>query len=96
MYQERLSNPPNTLYPLSTFLAAITPLHASPSLTSRFVGRPLWWALGQLNPFGSNEEAVVKEEVLWGKFGKGREYVHMPLLEVRVYLLSFQVRGMND
>jgi hypothetical protein len=24
----------------------------------------------------------VKEEVVWGKYGKGREYVHMPLVEV--------------
>lgn len=48
----------------------------------------MWWALSQLNPFGGGEENV-KEDVVWGKYGKGKEYVHMPLLEVRpLFLLS--------
>jgi len=55
-------------------------------LTSRLIGRTLWWALSQLNPFGGGEESV-KEEVVWGKFGKGREYIHMPLLEVSSLLI---------
>jgi charged multivesicular body protein 7 len=56
-------------------------------VTSRFIGRPLWWAFSQLNPFASSEEAVVREEVLWAKYGKGKEYVHMPLLEVSILSL---------
>ncbi|WVQ84609.1 hypothetical protein IAT38_006764 [Cryptococcus sp. DSM 104549] len=71
---------PPTLHPLPHFFASPTPLHAPASLTSRFVGRPLWWALSQLNPFGS-ASPVVKEDVLWNKYGKGKEYVHMQLLE---------------
>jgi charged multivesicular body protein 7 len=51
------------------------------------IGRPLWWALSQLNPFGGGEENV-KEDVVWGKYGKGREYVHMPLLDVRPLFCS--------
>ncbi|RSH92455.1 hypothetical protein EHS25_008871 [Saitozyma podzolica] len=68
-----------TLHPLSTFLASPTPLRAPPSITYRLVGRPLWWALGQLNPFGGERE--VGEDECWKRFGKGREYVHMELLE---------------
>jgi charged multivesicular body protein 7 len=33
-----------------------------------------------LNPFGGEKE--VKEEALWKAYGKGREYVHVPLVEV--------------
>lgn len=41
--------------------------------------------MAKLNPFGSTGEADdVKEEVLWAKYGKGREYVHLPLLEVSI------------
>lgn len=55
----------------------------------------MWWALSQLNPFGGGEENV-KEEVVWGKFGKGREYVHMPLLEVRpLFSLLFLSLGLR-
>ncbi|WVR04870.1 hypothetical protein IAU60_001882 [Kwoniella sp. DSM 27419] len=74
------STPP-TLHPLAHFHSSPTPLHAAPSITSRFIGRPLWWAVSQLNPFGSSEAKVEKEETLWNRFGKGKEYVHMPLLE---------------
>ncbi|KAE8539391.1 hypothetical protein D1P53_004491 [Cryptococcus gattii VGV] len=71
---------PPTLHPLAHFMASETPLHVPASLTSRFIGRPLWWAFSQLNPFGGSEK-VVKEEGLWVKYGQGKEYVHMPLLE---------------
>ncbi|OXB35397.1 hypothetical protein LQV05_006205 [Cryptococcus neoformans] len=71
---------PPTLHALTHFMASATPLHVPASLTSRFIGRPLWWAFSQLNPFGDSEK-VVKEEVLWAKYGQGKEYVHMPLLE---------------
>ncbi|GFZ51657.1 hypothetical protein JCM24511_09425 [Saitozyma sp. JCM 24511] len=73
------TNPQTTLHPLSTFLASPTPLRAPPSITYRLVGRPLWWALGQLNPFGGERE--VGEDECWKRYGKGREYVHMELLE---------------
>ncbi|WWD21781.1 hypothetical protein CI109_106268 [Kwoniella shandongensis] len=72
---------PPTLHPLTHFFASPLPIHAPPSLTSRFIGRPLWWAVSQLNPFGSSSDKVEKEEVLWARYGKGKEYVHMPLLE---------------
>ncbi|OXG15943.1 charged multivesicular body protein 7 [Cryptococcus neoformans Tu259-1] len=71
---------PPTLHALTHFMASATPLHVPASLTSRFIGRPLWWAFSQLNPFGDSEK-VVKEEALWAKYGQGKEYVHMPLLE---------------
>jgi charged multivesicular body protein 7 len=51
-------------------------------LTSRFIGRPLWWAVSQLNPFGSSEEVIVKEDSIWAKYAKGKEYVHIPILVV--------------
>jgi len=44
--------------------------------------------MSQLNPFTSSSEVVEKEDALWRRFGKGKEYVHMPLLEV---CLSFYV-----
>ncbi|WRT64481.1 uncharacterized protein IL334_001413 [Kwoniella shivajii] len=72
---------PITLYPLPTFQSSLSPIQAPPSLTSRYIGRPLWWAVGQLNPFGSSGDKVEKEETLWSKHGKGKEYVHIPLLE---------------
>lgn len=74
---------PPTLHALTHFMASATPLHVPASLTSRFIGRPLWWAFSQLNPFGDSEK-VVKEEALWAKYGQGKEYVHMPLLEVSI------------
>ena len=91
--QERLSNTsPSILHPIQSFNSSLTPLHAQPSITSRFIGRPLYWAFSQLNPFGSSEEAVVKEDTLWTKYGKGKEYVHMPLLEVSFFLHSESVK----
>ncbi|WWC59757.1 uncharacterized protein I303_102319 [Kwoniella dejecticola CBS 10117] len=72
---------PSTLHPLPTYLSSLIPTHAGPSLTSRFIGKPLWWAMSQLNPFGSSSEKVDKEETLWSRYGKGKEYVHIPLLE---------------
>ncbi|OCF40884.1 charged multivesicular body protein 7 [Kwoniella heveanensis CBS 569] len=72
---------PPILHPLPHFQSSLTPLHAPASLTSRFIGRPLWWAVSQLNPFGSSGEKMEKEETLWARYGKGKEYVHMPLLE---------------
>ncbi|WWC86589.1 uncharacterized protein L201_001466 [Kwoniella dendrophila CBS 6074] len=72
---------PPTLHPLPQFLSSLPPLHAPASLSSRFIGRPLWWAVSQLNPFGSSTEKIEKEETLWSKYGKGKEYVHIPLLE---------------
>ncbi|WWC68242.1 uncharacterized protein I206_102165 [Kwoniella pini CBS 10737] len=76
-----INTTPPTLYLLSTYLSSLTPLHAPPSLTSRFIGKPLWWAVSQLNPFGSSSETIEKEDVLWSRYGKGKEYVHIPLLE---------------
>ena len=73
------------IYPLNHFLSRQTPLLAEPSLTYRLVARPLWWAFAQLNPFGPSSDRVEKEDVLWKRFGKGREYVHMPTLEVRTF-----------
>jgi hypothetical protein len=35
--------------------------------------------VAQLNPFGGGE---VGEEECWRRYGRGREYVHMELLEV--------------
>ncbi|KIR29184.1 hypothetical protein I309_01770 [Cryptococcus deuterogattii LA55] len=81
---------PPTLHPLAHFMISETPLHVPASLTSRFIGRPLWWAFSQLNPFGGSEK-VVKEEMLWVKYGQGKEYVHMPLLEVIKVLDADQV-----
>ncbi|KIR71719.1 hypothetical protein I310_04397 [Cryptococcus deuterogattii CA1014] len=81
---------PPTLHPLAYFMISETPLHVPASLTSRFIGRPLWWAFSQLNPFGGSEK-VVKEEMLWVKYGQGKEYVHMPLLEVIKVLDADQV-----
>ncbi|WWD08285.1 hypothetical protein V865_006396 [Kwoniella europaea PYCC6329] len=75
------STTPPTLHPLPHFTTSLTPLHAPPSLTSRFIGRPLWWAVSQLNPFGSSADKVEKEETLWSRYGKGKEYVHIPLLQ---------------
>ncbi|WVF69478.1 hypothetical protein IAT40_004255 [Kwoniella sp. CBS 6097] len=75
------STAPPILHPLQHFQTSPTPLHAPASLTSRFIGRPLWWAVSQLNPFGSSGDKVEKEESLWARYGKGKEYVHMPLLE---------------
>ncbi|TYJ53251.1 hypothetical protein B9479_006118 [Cryptococcus floricola] len=72
---------PPTLHPLPHFLSSQVPLHLPPSMTSRFIGRPLWWAFGQLNPFGGGSDKVEKEETLWNRYGKGKEYAHMPLLE---------------
>ena len=78
-WQEGLANTsPPILHPIAHFLSSQAPLHQNPSIASRFIGRPLWWALGQLNPFHSNEPE--SEAVLWKRY-KG-EYVHMPLLEV--------------
>jgi len=37
------------------------------------------WTVGRLNPFGG--ESVEKEEVVWKRL-KGKEYVHLPLVEV--------------
>lgn len=71
-----------------------TPLHVPASLTSRFIGRPLWWAFSQLNPFGGSEK-VMKEEALWAKYGQGKEYVHMPLLEVCVLFTSAKCQLMH-
>ncbi|KIR34138.1 hypothetical protein I352_03373 [Cryptococcus deuterogattii MMRL2647] len=81
---------PPTLHPLAHFMISETPLHVPASLTSRFIGRPLWWAFSQLNPFGGSEK-VVKEEMFWVKYGQGKEYVHMPLLEVIKVLDADQV-----
>ncbi|KAK8847685.1 hypothetical protein IAR55_005544 [Kwoniella newhampshirensis] len=72
---------PPVLHPLQHFFASQIPLRAPPSLTSRFIGRPLWWAVSQLNPFGGAGDKVEKEEVLWTRYGKGKEYVHMSLVE---------------
>jgi charged multivesicular body protein 7 len=58
------------------------PVYSPGSYTYRFVGKPLYWALSQLNPFGTSSTVIEKEDVLWKKYGKGKEYVHMPLLEV--------------
>lgn len=89
-----MTTSPSTLHPLPHFLASPIPLHAPPSLGYRFIGRPLWWALSQLNPFAPSEQILEKEDVLWKKYGKGREYVHMPLLEVSPpRLLSRQVKA---
>ncbi|WVQ74242.1 hypothetical protein IAR50_003839 [Cryptococcus sp. DSM 104548] len=72
---------PPTLHPLSHFLSSQVPLHLPPSMTSRFIGRPLWWAFSQLNPFAGGSDKVEKEDTLWTRYGKGKEYAHMPLLE---------------
>jgi hypothetical protein len=53
-----------------------TPIKAGPSIASRIVGMG-WGALARLSPFGG--EAT--EESLW-KGVKGRDYVHLPNVEV--------------
>ncbi|ORX35871.1 Snf7-domain-containing protein [Kockovaella imperatae] len=73
------SSPP-FWHPLTHFMASTLPIHSPASLTYRFVGRPLWWILAQVNPFGSSTTTVEKEETLWKRY-KGKDYVHMPLLE---------------
>ncbi len=75
-----------TLYPLPAFLSHPTPLHQPPSLTSRLIARPLWWALGKVNPLASNEERVEDEAVLWKRVKKegAAGLVHLELVEVGV------------
>ena len=70
------------LYPLPTFLSATNPIKQPPSLASRFVARPLWWAVSKVNPFGgSGEEVVETEERSWKRVAK-TEWVHLELVEV--------------
>jgi charged multivesicular body protein 7 len=78
-----VTSKPPTLLSYSQFMSSLTPIHAPGSYTYRFVGKPLYWALSQLNPFGSSSTTIEKEDVLWKRFGKGKEYVHISLLEVR-------------
>lgn len=70
------------LYPLGPFLSNPIPIRHPGSLTYRFLGRPLLWGLSKVNPFGTSGETVEKEEALWRRHN-GKEYVHLPLLEVR-------------
>lgn len=79
------SSSPPTLLLLPSFMVSPAPVLAPPSLTYRIVGRPLWWAMGQLNPFGG--EKVVSEDVLWKRY-RGKSYVHLGLLQVSRPLLS--------
>jgi len=72
--------PPAKLHPLPSFLSSPTPIHDPGSLAYRFVARPLLWTVGRLNPFGGGE-TVEKEEAIWKRV-KGKEYVHLALLEV--------------
>lgn len=76
-------SPPAKLYPLSTFLSSPTPINNPGSLAYRLLARPILWTVGRLNPFGG--ESVEKEEVVWKRL-KGKEYVHLPLLEVRTLI----------
>ncbi|WVO18556.1 hypothetical protein L204_106275 [Cryptococcus depauperatus] len=78
---ERLATAtPSAIHTLASFMTSSTPLYLPPTLASRFIGRPLWWAFSQLNPFGGGDNAE-REETLWTRYGKGKEYVHMILLE---------------
>ncbi|KAJ9107977.1 hypothetical protein QFC20_003662 [Naganishia adeliensis] len=72
---------PSILYPLSTHLSATTPIRQAPSLASRFVARPLWWAVSKVNPFaGGGGDAVETEEKSWKRVAK-TEWVHLELVE---------------
>jgi charged multivesicular body protein 7 len=74
-----------TLLPLNDFLSLPHPLHQPPSLASRFIARPLWWALSKVNPLGADKDVVTKvdsEEVSWKSLGKNTVFVHLELLEV--------------
>ncbi|ORY30213.1 Snf7-domain-containing protein [Naematelia encephala] len=90
--ERQCTTSPPIYYPLAHFISSPTPLHASPTLAYRFVGRPLWWAMSQLNPFGSSEPRVETEAVLWKRYGNGRQYVHMPLLEQSAALFTAHMR----
>jgi len=54
-------------------------------LTSRFIVRPLWWALRRINPLASGHDAVTKvhsEEVSWKSLGgKSTVFVYLELLD---------------
>jgi charged multivesicular body protein 7 len=66
-------------------MASVTAINDPGSLTYRFIGRPLLWGLRKVNPFGGSTEEGEKEEAIWKRV-KGKEYVHLPLLEVRLAL----------
>ncbi|KAK4685224.1 charged multivesicular body protein 7, partial [Tremellales sp. Uapishka_1] len=65
--------------PLKDFTSSTVPIHSPPSLGSRLIARPLWWVFAQINPFASAE--VEKEDVLWKRYGEGRAYVYLSLVE---------------
>lgn len=80
--EDQSTRSPPIFHPLPLFFSSPTPLHAPPSLAYRLVGRPLSWALHQVNPFASDQPKIEKEDALWKRYGAGKEYVVMPLLEV--------------
>jgi hypothetical protein len=79
-------SPPSTLpslIPQTTFLTSLTPLNQPQSLTSRFIARPLWWALSRINPLGAGDEIKVEsEDVMWRALRKVGTYVHLELVDV--------------
>lgn len=88
-----MMTPPAKLHPLPSFLSSPTPIYDPGSLAYRFVARPLLWTVGRLNPFGGGE-TMEKEEAIWKRV-KGKEFVHLSLLEVShsciTYNSSFHV-----
>ncbi|GHJ84560.1 hypothetical protein NliqN6_0962 [Naganishia liquefaciens] len=84
---------PPVLYSLPTFLSALHPVKQPPSLASRFVARPLWWAVSKVNPFGgSGEEDVETEERSWKRIAK-TEWVHLDLVEEASSNFSSHIRA---
>jgi charged multivesicular body protein 7 len=73
------------IVPLNTFKSALNSIYHPGSLPARvmsyLVGKPLWWALQQLDIVGENHREL--EEQLWKRI-QG-EYVVIPLLEVGLF-----------